>query len=585
MKILRVGIVLAFIASQFTSVPVADAASANVVISQLQTAGSGTGTAGQEFIELYNNSDSDVNVTGWYLTYSSASDASQSTVFRMTTVDAQTALWLKAKSYALIVSPDYKTATGIAGDGTFTYVNGMAATAGHVRLYDGSNMEIDKVAWGATTVTPPEVTAPTPQGGKSLQRSGIGVLQDTDNNATDFMIITPVLHATNPYEVVTIIDVCPNVAGIQQTIPGGYLADESGNCQVDSCINIVGLQVSVPDGYDSDDAGNCVQHDECSNITGVQTLVPDNMIRATGNDCVWDLTPLVLSEVLPNAAGSDTGNEFVEIYNPTNRVVDLSLYSIRVGVNSDKVYAFPAGATIAPFEYRIFSDSAMKFTHVNTTGRVLLVGVDDVPYGDTGVYDSPGDDMAWALIDGAWQYTNQSTPGAQNHTSVVAPEEETEVIVAPCASGKYRNPLTNRCRNIESDASVLSTCEADQYRNPETGRCKKIVTVTSALCKEGQYRSEETNRCRNIVTASTQKPCKDTQYRSEETGRCRNIVATSVPESAFAVQPVKDSAMAFVGWWALGGVGLLALGYAGWEWRTEIRNGFFKAISTLSGRK
>lgn len=247
--------------------------------------------------------------------------------------------------------------------------------------------------------------------------------------------------------------------------------------------------------------------------------------------------------------------------------------------------AFPAGTTIAPGEYRAFSDAQLKYTLPNTAGRVVPTGVDGIVYGDTGVYEKPADGESWALIDGVWQYTNQPTPAAVNNARVEPePKDETDVP-APCPAGKYRNPLTNRCRNIEADASVLATCGEGQYRNPETGRCRKITTTTLTPCKDGQYRSEETNRCRNIATASTQKPCKDNQYRSEETNRCRNLTSTNIPESSFAVQPVKDGAMAFVGWWALGGVGVLAAGYGVWEWRSELAAGFGRTISRLSGRK
>ncbi len=160
----------------------------------------------------------------------------------------------------------------------------------------------------------------------------------------------------------------------------------------------------------------------------------------------------------------------------------------------------------------------------------------------------------------------------------------TDASPAPCPVGKYRNTLTNRCRTIEADAAVLATCDIDQYRNPDTGRCKKINIATVTPCRDDQYRSEETNRCRAITAASAQKPCKDNQYRSEETNRCRNLPAANVPESAFAVQPVKEGTMAFVGWWALGGVGLLAVGYGTWEWRREIRRFIGHVVSRFSVR-
>src|SRR5690606_15418215 len=151
--------------------------------------------------------------------------------------------------------------------------------------------------------------------------------------------------------------------------------------------------------------------------------------------------------------------------------------------------------------------------------------------------------------DGVWVYTNRPTPGSANLPSIIV-DIQNELGLAPCPPGKYRNPLTNRCRNIVADASVLAACKDGQYRNPETNRCRKIEASTLKPCKDGQYRSEETNRCRNILGASTLKPCKDNQYRSEETNRCRNLPGSSnMPEAAFAVKPVAESGTVFIGWW------------------------------------
>jgi len=544
-----------------------------LVISQVYAGTTSGDSAKYEFVELQNTNATDVNITNECVYYISSSGGTTTKLGCAVPPNGQTSLWVKAGGYVTFVSNEYKPVYGGSTDGYFA--GGMNPTAGHVKLVSGTGTERDRVGWG-NAINSEMPAAATPANGKGLQRVTVnGIAQDTDNNANDFVAAVPALHASNVYEVVTIIDVCPNVPDAQPTMPIGYAIDDAGNCQPDSCTNITGLQISVPDGYDSDRNGTCTQHDECDNVTGIQTIVPANMIRGDANDCDWDIAGLILSEILPNAIGVDTGNEFIEIYNPTDHTVDLSLYSIKTGVSSDKTYAFPIGTTIAPGEYRAFSDSMMKFTLLNTTGRVVLNAIDGSTVGDSGVYDSPQDGESWAMIGGEWQYTNQTTPGRANAPSLIqAVDEATNNEPAPCPAGKYRNPLTGRCRMIESDAAVLATCDMDQYRNPETGRCKKIAAAVLAPCKDNQYRSEETNRCRTIQTASVQKPCKENQYRSEETNRCRNLPVSTVPDAAFAVRPTGETGMAFVGWWALGGVGLVAVGYGVWEWRREIMRFF-----------
>lgn len=590
------------IGSPFMSTYRVAAASQAVMISQVQLGGALSGTAGQEYVQLYNNSSSDVEITNWCLTYTSASGTSTSSLFCMRPSNAITKIWLKARSYAMVVSLDLKNATGTAGDGTFTYKSGIASSGGQIRLFDGSNNELDRVSWGSVQSEP---AAAEPSTGKVLHRVvSNGSMQDTDNSAADFIANVPILSVSGVYEMVVDVcqnidgtqpylptgytidnegncvvepplDICPNIAELQVQMPGGYLYDDVGDCQPDSCRNIPELQVSIPEWFDSDSSGNCFEQDACPNLDGIQHLIPEGYMYRSSGICVTDPAMLELSEILPNPKGTDSGGEYIELHNPGNELVALDTYVLQTGVSTLKAYFFPQGSTIGPGEYKVFKDSDMGFTLTNTSGRVTLWTIDGFQLDDTGLYESAGDDMAWAKIAGVWSYTDTTTPGLAN---VVSQSEESnvsrssEATLAACETGKYRNPLTNRCRTIETDASVLASCDSDQYRNPETGRCKKIASASTLTpCKDGQYRSEETNRCRNISAAGADlAACKEGQERNPETNRCRTVTSKSVPSAAYAVESVKDGAKAFVGWWAVGGIGMVALGYAAWEWRREV---------------
>ena len=103
-----------------------------------------------------------------------------------------------------------------------------------------------------------------------------------------------------------------------------------------------------------------------------------------------------------------------------------------------------------------------------------------------------------------------------------------------------------------------------------------------APCASNQVRNPETNRCRAVSTAGSLKPCAANQERNPETNRCRNKV--DMVQADFPVEVVGESAQSTLGWWAFGGVGLLALGYAGWEWRIEIMNAIKKVGSFIPSR-
>jgi len=92
-------------------------------------------------------------------------------------------------------------------------------------------------------------------------------------------------------------DWCPNIPGTQTSVPANYTVDAAGDCvpvDPDWCPNIVGTQTSVPTGYTLDASGDCVPvgPDWCPNIPGTQTSVPAGMTVDTQGDCI----PIALSQ-------------------------------------------------------------------------------------------------------------------------------------------------------------------------------------------------------------------------------------------------------------------------------------------------
>lgn len=329
MQILRVGLVVAIIViNQLVgAVPTSRAASPGGLMISHVIAGE-TGASSSELVAIYNNGDIDVDVTGYCLWSASYSAAAIACV--QAGQNAQ--VFLRAHAYLTIASTVFAANHAYVPDTTYVAANRITVGGDSVYVKDAGGNEIDRITWGANKLAT----------GGTLQRKetalGSGQLADTDaNDLIDFSALTVLAYPPNgSYDVVTIVDLCPNIVDVQQAMPAGYLLDTSGNCQVDSCLNLPGLQLSVPEFYDSDGVGQCFEHDECSNVAGIQVAVPANMARITDGSCVWDLLPIELTEALPNVVGSDTGNEFIEVYNPNMRTVDLSLYSLKIGLGGEK---------------------------------------------------------------------------------------------------------------------------------------------------------------------------------------------------------------------------------------------------------
>lgn len=528
------------------------ALSPNVVISQVQL--SDSANVKNEFVELYNNSPEAVDISNWCLYYITTSQTASKMVCFIPT-DSASHIYLPGHLSLLAVSNELMAATlPMLGDFHFTGV--LSGIGGNVRLQNNLGVEIDKVGWGVST---PEVdlVAAAPAGSVlSRKIVSVDLLKETDVNSADFEIIPPraTYHFGYIYEI---RDICANLDGVQATLPVGY--------QIDGV--------------------NCVLPpvDNCPNLTGMQATLPIGM-RKYGDNCV--ILPLQISELLPNAVGSDTGGEFIEIYNPTD--ADINLDDYRISVSSDYAhdYGFPEGAIIRAGQYGVFYNDDIKFTLLNTAGIVRLQTTDGLVIFETPGYINPSEGFSWAYIENTWQYTNLLTPSAFNVLGMEIPEEAAGPgNLAPCSAGQERNPETNRCRKIGSSSSVLAPCKDGQYRSEETNRCRSILSDVSSLavCAEGQERNPKTNRCRSIATNADAplEPCKEGQERNPETNRCRNVSkmvsADYAPEKT---EPVSN----YFGWWVLGGVGVVAIGYGIWEWRREIVK-FAKKVAVLVKRK
>lgn len=574
------------------------AVSTDVVISQVQAGAlSGTGAATQEFITLYNNSSDSVNITNWCL----RSNSGEIGCF-VPEVSNET-IHLGPKTHALIVSASFLTAHPESLVPTVNYdvvypvknatSGSIVGSSDLVRILDSSGNEKDAVSWSSAL-----------SGGQLLSRknNSLNVLLDTDG-PTDFMKLTvlsiPVSGVT--YERLA-VDVCPTISGVQETMPAMYGYDEAGNCELlisDLCENIELIQLEYPEGMLANEQKVCMV-DVCENILGLQATLPD-FHKAYGKVCEeLERRSLEIMEILANVSGSDIGQEFIELYNPNSEALLLSGYVLQIGKTYEKNFLLADLGTdvkLEPYAYLVIYDSQLEYTLLNTNSGVRVLSpagniVSEVQYSE------PPNGQSWSLLDGIWAYSNQTTPGHKNQPSLVEEAEVPTVTtgtlglskstgLTACLSGKYRHPITNRCRNIENDTVMLAACDNDEYRNPETNRCRKTAALASTLsaCAEGSERNLETNRCRKTESITTTlAPCQSGYERNSETNRCRKalLAATSMVAGSEAV--VKEEANNTLANALVLTAGLSAAGYGLYEWRTEFLRGIRRLYQIVSGK-
>lgn len=152
------------------------AATDHVVISEVQISGA---AATDDFIELYNPTDSNVDLNGYRLVKRTAAGTTDSSIkaWSSETMIPAHGYYLWANSgWTPAVTPDTTTASSIAADNGIALRNGPADT-GDI---------IDSVAWGSSTNAFVEGTVfpDNPAANGSIERVG----DDTNDNSQDFVL-------------------------------------------------------------------------------------------------------------------------------------------------------------------------------------------------------------------------------------------------------------------------------------------------------------------------------------------------------------------------------------------------------------
>lgn len=191
-KVLLAGFIAALsVAALASKSLIFSAAASHIVISEVQIAGT---TASDEFVELYNPTDTDVVMTGWRLSRLTSGGSSANLV---TTLDGT----IPAHGYFLIADDDYDGS--VIRDAGYSTSSSMASGATVYLFSDAGVTLVDKVGMGAS-VDPETAATIDPAADASVERKAgmgstsesmgtggddelLGNGEDTDDNSMDFV--------------------------------------------------------------------------------------------------------------------------------------------------------------------------------------------------------------------------------------------------------------------------------------------------------------------------------------------------------------------------------------------------------------
>ena len=264
-----------------------------ILINEIQL--SSTSSVHDEFVELYNSNNESVDLTNWYVQKKTANGINFSTFATANSFNGKT---IGAKGFILIAH----------SSSTFIYdiVENYSISDNNVLVLKNPNGEIvDKVGWGTANDcegSPFGECASNPTDGQSAQR----IFQnnefiDTDNNAQDFEIQT-----------------CPS--------PNA----QSASCQIAE---------PEPEQNNSTSTEQIIESDQTATSTESTSTVADSHIASH----------IVISEIYLDKTTNNF--DFVELYNPTDSLIELGNYSLKIrkesATSTSSLSSFSSSHTVA----------------------------------------------------------------------------------------------------------------------------------------------------------------------------------------------------------------------------------------------
>jgi len=181
-----------------TPTPMATPAAPGIVINEIYGGGGNTGaTYNQDYVELYNNSSANIDITNYSLQYASATGATAMS-FAVCNISSTDTI-IEPGTYFLIALAQVNIASGVPipnpNAACPTAIN-LSGSAGKLALVsNGAQLNattcpptgatiVDFVGYGATATCAETAPAPAPGNTTSIQRTPVGT--DTNNNAADF---------------------------------------------------------------------------------------------------------------------------------------------------------------------------------------------------------------------------------------------------------------------------------------------------------------------------------------------------------------------------------------------------------------
>jgi Lamin Tail Domain len=535
---------------------------AGVLINEIQTESSAD--SNEEFVELVNVSSATIDIEGWKIQYRAATGTSWTT---KATLAGQIFVNGSVVVSTIGYLPDNSTFHWSGSGGQ------LASAGGNIRLLriDGVTVE-DALSWGNGIYGESPAVAMAPKGSTLSRKVVASVVQDTDNNQSDFEAIAASPRNQNVAPFVEVAPVVVAPVALPPTVVVQPVQSPAPTTIVELPIPLevpleppvitplpepapVVTPTVIPDPVPMDVPPVVVPDPSPIVPTPV---IPPVLVGEPAQPVVEPvsvtpnapaptplvLSPFIISELMinPSAPATDSSDEWIELYNPNPNAFVLRGYVLQTGTSHSYSYVF-TDQIIEPYDYLVLYSSVSNLALSNTSGAVRALDANSVEYGAAVSYEDVEEGNTYMRgSDGAWSWTTVPSPAAAN--TLLSPTDST------------KSPLANVPKKPASAAKSSATTV------PKSAAAAKSSSASTAVPKV------------TAVKAATTKAAASTPAKKPSTKAAVSASASKI--STVDAKPTRP--------WILASFGVLAVLYGVYEYRGDMAYNLQKLRGYLAAR-
>lgn len=419
----------------------------DLVISQVEV--SGSGGASDEFIELFNPTGEAISLNGWSIQYKTATGN-----FPLTSKKNLPDIAVPASKYYLIANSGYTgsmtadlihSSFALSGSTTGGTIFLSRGTAGIISGTDP--LIVDKVAYGTGELNSPENTnAALPESGMALIR-----VADNDNNLTDFMIA-----AANPRN--------SSFSNPLPTPTPALTPTPTLTQTPTSTATPTPVPTSTPTPTPTPTPTN----------SPTPTIIP----TPSPTPSISYSDKIAISEFSPNPSGTDSGNEWVELYNSGSVNVNLQDWILDDGPAGSEqgsgAYKIP-NLVINANSYLVINIPAGKFALNNTSADSVQLFLPTNELLTESSYNPPvKENQSWCKVENNFDWCTP-TPGLINKM-LPTPTPTPTITPTPIITPTPSPTSTEEEEEIDySNTHIIISAIIPDPSGPDTGKESVIL--------------------------------------------------------------------------------------------------------------